>query len=214
MTDASKEIFYLATATAAALLGAREDVKSRRIPNLLTGCSLLIGLGLHLSLGGLTGLGDAVLSGMGAGILLLLMYMARGMGAGDVKLMTAVGCLAGSSSLRLILIGTFLGGALFGIALAVYHRRVRHVFGKALLLLGHGPEAADHDWPLDEMTMSTETTMGIETIIDTNAVINLDIKKSQNATTATDLNERLSIPYAVPIAAGCMLALGAQMWKG
>lgn len=185
MTDLMKEICYLTAASAAAVLGACEDLRSRRIPNLLTGSSLVCGLGLHFAMGGPADAGYAVLAGLGAAALLLVMHIAGGMGAGDVKLMAAVGCLAGCPSIGPILTGTFLSGAIFGIALALYHRRLRHTIQNALLLVGcsRWPQLSSND-----LCESVEREAGPV--------------------------QGLSIPYAVPIAAGCLMSLGTLIWKG
>ena len=185
MTDPMKDLCYLAAANAAALLGASEDLRSRRIPNALTGTALGCGLLLHFVLGGPTELGLSALAGFGAAALLMVMYLAGGMGAGDVKLMAAVGCLAGCSSLRLILTGTFLSGAIIGIALALYHRRLRYTVGNALLLVCRSRQTLD----------SSDAPCG-------------------PAAGEVDPITSLSIPYAVPIAAGCLMSLGTLIWKG
>jgi prepilin peptidase CpaA len=189
MTATPKDLCYLAAASAAAVLGACEDLRCRRIPNRLTGCALVLGLVLHLLMGGLKDVGFAVLAGLCAGGLLLVMYISGGMGAGDVKLMAAVGCLAGISSLREILTGTFLCGAVFGIALAMYHRRLGQTVGNALLLVG---QFKHKNKP--EMDPQNEYQ---------------NVQAGQ-----TDQVQSLSIPYAVPIAAGCLMTLGTLIWKG
>ena len=79
-------------------IGAWSDVRTRRIPNWLTGSSILVGLVLHLVLGGWRSLGSAALAGLLAGAVFLVFHLAGGMGAGDVKLMTAVSVLAGLRS--------------------------------------------------------------------------------------------------------------------
>ena len=189
LSIASTEVCYLAAACVASLLGANEDLRTRRIPNVLTGSSLVFGLVLHGLLGGPRGLAMAALAGLTAGILLLVMYLAGGMGAGDVKLMAAVGSLAGFSSLRLILTGTFLSGAVFGIALALYHRRLRHTVGNALLLFGHSRQKQLE--PDDSQALMAE-----------------EIEREKAHIPG------LSIPYAVPIAAGCLMAMVALIWRG
>ena len=52
MTHIQSETIYPAIATACALAGSVFDVKSRRVPNLVTVPCFLLGLGLHLALGG------------------------------------------------------------------------------------------------------------------------------------------------------------------
>jgi prepilin peptidase CpaA len=101
----------------AVVLGAAVyDVRYRRIPNWLSLSGVLVGLalnafldpvwpGLRLSLMGL---------GMGFGVYFLL-YAVRAMGAGDVKLMAAVGALVGWRDW----FGTFLITAIIGGAMAL-----------------------------------------------------------------------------------------------
>jgi prepilin peptidase CpaA len=185
MNGFSKDVCYLAAANGVAALGACEDLRSRRIPNALTGTAMLIGVVLHLLVGGPKDSGNALLAGMCAGALLLVMYVAGGMGAGDVKLMAAVGCLAGPSSIRSILTGTFLFGAIFGIGLALYHRRLKQTVSNAMFLFGfHGQKhKADAD---------SRDTSGV----------------------LPHPDEGFSVPYAVPIAAGCLMSLGTLLWGG
>src|SRR5258708_15170016 len=86
-----------ALAAAVAVCAAISDVKERRIPNLLTYPALVAGGALQGVLHGWRGL----LLGLGGGLLFggvfLLFYMVRAMGAGDVKLAAALGCILGSS---------------------------------------------------------------------------------------------------------------------
>jgi prepilin peptidase CpaA len=84
----------------ATLLGAsawavREDLLAHRIPNRLTGSLLCLGCLLQFAFGGWSALGQAALGALvGLGILLPL-YLLRAMGAGDVKLLAAIGALLG-----------------------------------------------------------------------------------------------------------------------
>src|ERR1035438_539967 len=89
------ELTYPATAAACSLVGSVFDVKSRRIPNFVTFPSILLGLAMHLALGGWRQLLFSLAAGLICGTAFLVFYIAGGMGAGDVKLMTAVGCIAG-----------------------------------------------------------------------------------------------------------------------
>lgn len=84
---------YIAMATAAS--AATTDLRERRIPNLLVFPVMLIALLGHLFHNGLDGLLFFGL-GWGAGLLVFLLPFALGaMGAGDVKLMAAIGALMG-----------------------------------------------------------------------------------------------------------------------
>ena len=71
------------------------DLRERRIPNWLTLSSMFAGMAYHAATGGLQGLIFSI-QGLALGFtLLILFYAAGGMGAGDVKLMGAVGSILG-----------------------------------------------------------------------------------------------------------------------
>jgi prepilin peptidase CpaA len=71
------------------------DLRSSRIPNWLTLPAMTIALGAHMWTNGIAGLFFS-LTGLGAGFaLFLIMHLAGHIGAGDVKLMAAVGALMG-----------------------------------------------------------------------------------------------------------------------
>src|SRR5436309_13402218 len=70
---------------------AATDLRSRRIPNWLTFPARVLGLAAHGVAGGSSGLTQGVLGALVAGGLLLPGWLLGWMGAGDVKLMAAVG---------------------------------------------------------------------------------------------------------------------------
>jgi len=78
-----------------AIVAAVYDWRFRRIPNWVSLAGLLAGFGAQIFLKGVEGL---VSAGEGLGLALLIyfpLYLLRGMGAGDVKLMAALGSIAG-----------------------------------------------------------------------------------------------------------------------
>jgi prepilin peptidase CpaA len=89
------------------------DLRRRRIPNWLTGAALAVGLLGGLWIGGPAG-GLTSLAGAALGLVLLLpFYAVRGMGAGDVKLLAAVGALLGPQALLPVAFyGALAGGVL------------------------------------------------------------------------------------------------------
>lgn len=92
------------------------DVRSRRIPNALSGCAMLCGAALNTFYFGGEGL-VASLSGLTAAVVVLFgPFALGGVGAGDVKMMGAVGALLGP---RLALIGLLLGMVLGGLIMTV-----------------------------------------------------------------------------------------------
>lgn len=139
MANISPESVYLAAAAICAFSGAICDFRSRRIPNRLTGPSILLGLVLHLVLGGWRSVAHAALAGLVAGGAFLVFYLAGGMGGGDVKLMAAVGCCAGLSHVTAILIATAIAGGIFAVVLALVAGRFKQTLCNVVqLLLHHG----------------------------------------------------------------------------
>jgi prepilin peptidase CpaA len=114
------------------LVAAVYDVRYRRIPNWLTASGVLAGLLLNaflqapppsvLSFGGLL----FALKGLGmAFVLYFLLYAIRAMGAGDVKLMAAVGALVGWQDWFGIFFVTAIVGGGAALALSLVHRRLK-----------------------------------------------------------------------------------------
>lgn len=128
---------YLISALVCALIASLYDLRTRRIPNNLTVPAILCGLILHFARGGVKEMGLAVLAGLIGGGIFFLFFMAGGMGGGDVKLMAAVGCLAGVSNIKDVLISTVIIGAAMGVALALYRGRLRQILRNVLELLRH-----------------------------------------------------------------------------
>jgi prepilin peptidase CpaA len=104
--------FISALAVAVAVYAAVSDVKERRIPNLLTYPAMAAGLLLQSALHGWKGLLLSVGGGLIFGGVFMLFYLVRAMGAGDVKLAVALGCIVGNSALQVMFATALAGGAL------------------------------------------------------------------------------------------------------
>ena len=77
------------------LLAAFFDIRFRRIPNWLVLAGIVAGFAWNGSSTGLSGLGRAA-AGLGLGFALYFpLYLLRARGAGDVKLLAAVGAITG-----------------------------------------------------------------------------------------------------------------------
>jgi prepilin peptidase CpaA len=173
------ELTYPATATACAVVGAVWDVKTRRIPNVITMPAFLFGLLLHLTLGGWMQMLYALTAGVACGVIFLIFYIAGGMGAGDVKLMMAVGCIAGGANgayfnpVASIMILTAIGGGVMAVGLALFRGRLQQTVMNVGDLLSH------------------HVSKGLQPHPD----LNLANSKT------------LRLPYALAIAVGCILTL-------
>jgi prepilin peptidase CpaA len=129
------EITLIALVTAAAW----SDLRTRRIPNWITIPGAALGFALQACYGGLHGV---LLSLAGAGLglgIFVAFYIAGGMGAGDVKLFSAVGALLGPQALILVFVFTGLLGGLAAATLAASRGRLRETLEQTgELLLGSG----------------------------------------------------------------------------
>lgn len=132
MTLAQSLLTYPAMAASCAVVASVFDVRSRRIPNALTMPAFVFGLLLHLMLGGWKQMLLAFAAGLICGLIFLVFYIAGGMGAGDVKLIMAVGCIAGISHIAYILVLTALSGGAMALVLAYARGRL----GETILNVG------------------------------------------------------------------------------
>src|ERR1700733_13214335 len=119
MLRLNAEFVYSAASLLCATIGAVYDVRSHRVPNFLTLPAILFGLLMHFVLGGWRQLGSAALAGLICGFAFLVFHLAGGMGAGDVKLIAAVGCIGGLTLVVHLLIFTSIAGGVMAIALAL-----------------------------------------------------------------------------------------------
>lgn len=141
MIRIEQEIVYPAAASICAIIGSIYDVKSRRVPNLLTGPAIIFGLLIHLALGGWQEMLIAAAAGLICGLVFLVFYLAGGMGAGDVKLIAAVGCLCGLHYIVAVLAFTAIAGGVMAVGLALVRGRLKEtLLNVAALVMHHKSE--------------------------------------------------------------------------
>lgn len=140
--------FPLAVAAAVVAAAATTDVWKFRIPNLLTVPALVAGP-VYYAVAGTPGAVGSSLLGLGLGFGILFALFAGGMmGAGDVKLMAAVGAWLGVEDLLRLLLVSALAMGLCSLAMQFRQGGVRPTlarFGRQIFRLAtHGlPPAAD-----------------------------------------------------------------------
>jgi prepilin peptidase CpaA len=102
------------------LIAAITDLYDQRVPNWLTMPATVLALCLQSAIGGMVG----VLSGLAGCLvgfsLLILFYIKGGMGAGDVKLMAAIGAFVGPYRVVWIFLYTALFGGIYALGIVVY----------------------------------------------------------------------------------------------
>jgi prepilin peptidase CpaA len=112
-------------------IAAIYDLRYRRIPNWVVLAGLVLGLGANTFLFGWAGLQRSLL-GLGLALLIYFpLYLLRGMGAGDVKLMAAVGSIVGWADWFGIFFFTAIVGGIVAIALLAGRSQLRHGFSNA-----------------------------------------------------------------------------------
>lgn len=119
---------------AAGLMALWTDVRTRRVPNLLTGTVTVLGLVAHVAAHGPEGLGIAVLGMVAAGALLLPGWYMGWMGGGDVKLVAAVGAWLGFPHGVIAALAALVAGGVIALAVAARRRILaRSLWGAAIL---------------------------------------------------------------------------------
>jgi len=111
------------------------DSRTRRIPNWLTVPGLLLGVATHAITAGWHG---AVMALEGAGLGLLILFplvLLRALGAGDWKLMGALGAFVGPVMLWFVLLASVLVAGLMAVTMMIRAGRVRETLRNVWLLI-------------------------------------------------------------------------------
>lgn len=173
-----------AVAIGAALIGAACDLRWRRIPNLLTLPTLLAGLVWAGWSQGASG----VVSAMAGCLLLaapyLVLFLFAGGGAGDVKLMGALGAWLGLVDGAIALVAVLLCGVLMGLGYACLRKRVAHLWTNLVGIVWAGAAAV---WSRDRQVAAGHLPPA---------------------------SAMLRMPYGVAVLIGVCLAAGVALWRG
>jgi prepilin peptidase CpaA len=112
---------------------------------------------MHLVLGGWMQLLSSLVAGTVCAAVFLIFYFAGGMGAGDVKLMLAVGCIAGLSNVGYLLVLTAITGGVMALTLALLRGKLKQtVMNVVALALHHTHEGLR---PHPELNVSNTQTL-------------------------------------------------------
>lgn len=124
-------ISYIIILLICLFLATAIDIRQRRIPNWLTVSVTLLGLGNSFLFSGLSGLGEHILAMFVALIFFFIFYLIGAFGAGDAKLMAALGAVMG---FPFIIIASLLSILIGGVISLVIMLKVRGFKGIILFL--------------------------------------------------------------------------------
>ena len=126
---------YIVIGVAAA--AALTDVTSRRIPNVLTfgaaGAALIYGA----ATGSAAGAFDALAGWLVGALLLMPLFLVRGMGAGDVKLVAALGAWVGPVEALWLVVAVSLAGGVVGVGYALARGYLRQAVSNLVVIGMH-----------------------------------------------------------------------------
>jgi len=143
------------------LVAAVYDVRFRRIPNWISVTGVAIGLALNAFLFGLPGVWLS-LGGLGLGFgVYFLLYLIRAMGAGDVKLMAAVGAMVGWQDWFGIFLITAILGGLMALILAASHGRIQKTLWNVGFILSEMKSGRPAYIAKEELDVRSPKAMGL-----------------------------------------------------
>ncbi len=109
-------------------VAAAYDIRFRRIPNWLVLAGIVAGIAWNSYSAGSAGLGRGA-AGLGLGFILYFpLWLVRARGAGDVKLLAAVGAITGPGNCFWIFLLTAILGGVIALVLLMFRGRVRKTF--------------------------------------------------------------------------------------
>lgn len=118
------QYFPLVCLTIILLIASFTDFRTQKIPNILTLTSVFVAISYHLYSGGFQGFLFS-LFGVFIGIVVLIIpYAMGGMGAGDVKLMGAVGSFLGAKGVFISFLFTALFGGVYALIIILVFRKI------------------------------------------------------------------------------------------
>jgi prepilin peptidase CpaA len=117
------------------MVAAVYDLRTRRIPNRLTFSVLGLALIWAIWAGGLNGLLESIIACVILASPFVVLFVFAGGGAGDAKLMGALGAWLGIVDGLVTLVVVIVVGALWGLTLAVAKKQFRPVLSRVMVMI-------------------------------------------------------------------------------
>lgn len=134
-TTESVAIIQWGVVLVASLVAALWDLKSRRIPNVLTLPLLAAGIIQAVWFDGFDGLKSSLLAAVVLGLPYVLLFVFAGGGAGDAKLMAAVGAWLGFESGIVGLMAISICAVVLALCKAIFARRFFEVLNNIRMMM-------------------------------------------------------------------------------
>ena len=116
-------VMTLIVLTPATLFASFVDLRQRRVPNVLNAVLAIAGIGVQFHYHGASGIHSAAAGALVGLGLLLIPWLMYAMGAGDVKLLAAIGTWLGPAlTLYSFIAGAIIGGAIGGVMIVANRR--------------------------------------------------------------------------------------------
>ena len=108
------------------------DVRHRRLPNVLTLGGLVVALAMAFGFGGVPALSDALIAAGCAFLFLIIPFLLRAAGAGDVKMLSAAAAFLGMQNIPFFLMATSFAGLIVAAVMVCMRQvsaaRLKHAF--------------------------------------------------------------------------------------
>ena len=147
--------FIHAGAIAVGVVAAAWDLKSRRIPNVLTFGSAVLAILVHAYLSGISGVGWAVAGWFVGAAFFLPIFALGGMGAGDVKLLAALGAWLGPGPVAWVALFSLIAGGVLGLIVAVAYGYLTQAFANIQWMFQYW--RSEGAKPVPDVTLATHS---------------------------------------------------------
>jgi prepilin peptidase CpaA len=134
-------------AVAGSLAAAAIDLRTRRVPNALTGAMAAVGITAAAAGVGPIGLAASIAGCLLGALLMLPGHLFGATGGGDVKLLAAAGTFLGPSLVVAAFLVTAVAGGLLAVGVAARRGRLAHTIRTTTRFLAGRARAADIEHP-------------------------------------------------------------------